>query len=241
MRTGVFPIGIDAEEFVAMAGSPVAQRQFARTRDSLHGRHLILGVDRLDYSKGIHERLRAFERFLEVYPRNRGRVSLMQVAPPSRVEVPAYMHIRRDLERLEGHINGRFAELDWVPIRYLNRSFPRRSLAGLYRAARIGIVTPFRDGMNLVAKEYVAAQSERDPGVLIISQFAGAARQLTDAIIVNPYDIRGVADALQRGIRMSLGERRERWSAMMASVKRDDVAAWRTSFIGTLRRVPAAA
>ena len=240
-HAAAFPIGIDANEFMAMAESPLALRQFERTRSSLLGCQLALGVDRLDYSKGLHERLRAYERLLEMYRENRNRVTLIQVAPPSRSDVPEYRMIRRDLERLTGHINGRFAELDWVPIRYLNRSFIRRSLAGLYRAARVGLVTPFRDGMNLVAKEYVAAQAEDDPGVLILSQFAGAARELSSALIVNPFDVQAVADAMQQALHMSVDERRERWSAMIPSLKRYDLRWWQRRFLAALDRRAAAA
>lgn len=240
-QSGAFAIGIDTEDFVQMADTTVAQRQFERTRESLHGSRLIIGVDRLDYSKGLHERFRAFERLLEVYPASHDRVSLMQVAPPTRSEVPEYRAIRRDLERLTGHINGRFGQPHWVPIQYMNRSFSRRHLAGLYRAAQVGLVTPFRDGMNLVAMEYVAAQAEEDPGVLVLSQFAGAAQVLPEAIIINPYDIQAVTDAIQHALRMSLDERRQRWLVNMDHLRRNDLAAWRDAFLGALSRIAAAA
>ena len=237
LRAGVFPIGIDAEEFAAMAQSTAAQRYQERTRQSLSGRKLIIGVDRLDYSKGLQERLQAFERFLEVYPKNRGRVTLMQVSPLTRTNVPEYRVIRRELERLTGHVNGRFAEFDWVPVRYLNKSFARSSLAGLYRAADVALVTPLRDGMNLVAMEYVAAQAEEDPGVLILSRFAGAVHQLPGAVVVNPYDPQGVADALARSLVMPAEERRERWARMMANLKRHDLTKWRLNFVRELKRL----
>ena len=240
-QSGAFAIGIDTEDFVQMADTTVAQRQFERTRESLQGSRLIIGVDRLDYSKGLHERFRAFERLLEVYPASHGRVSLMQVAPPTRSEVPEYRAIRRDLERLTGHINGRFGQPYWVPIQYMNRSFSRRHLAGLYRAAEVGLVTPFRDGMNLVAMEYVAAQAEENPGVLVLSQFAGAAQVLPEAIIINPYDIQAVTDAIQHALRMSLDERRQRWLVNMDHLRRNDLAAWRDAFLGALSRIAAAA
>ena len=174
IRTEAFPIGVDTTEFARMAESSSAKRECARTVASLRNRKLIIGVDRLDYSKGLHEKFVAFERYLERHKTARGGVILMQIAPPSRGDVAEYRSIRRELEQLTGHINGRFSEPDWVPIRYINRSFQRANLAGLYRAARVGLVTPFRDGMNLVAKEYVAAQAPGDPGVLVISRFAGA-------------------------------------------------------------------
>ncbi|MFQ5959143.1 MAG: trehalose-6-phosphate synthase, partial [Alphaproteobacteria bacterium] len=234
-RAGVFPIGIDADAFAELAESPESQRQLKRLRDSLQGRRMIIGVDRLDYTKGLVERLRAFEQLLETYPETRGQVSLMQIAPPSRIEVPEYGDIRRALEATAGHINGRFAEFDWVPIRYLNRPFSRRALSGVFRGSRIGLVTPLRDGMNLVAKEYVAAQDASDPGVLVLSRFAGAARQLDGAQIVNPYDLHAMAEALHRGLEMPLEERRERWSTMMEGLRRDDVTAWRNRFLSALR------
>ena len=168
------------------------------------------------------------------YPENRGRVSYIQIAPRSRDDVQDYIDIRRELESLSGSINSEYSEFDWTPLRYINRSFSRRALAGLFRIARIGLVTPLRDGMNLVAKEYVAAQSPRSPGVLVLSRFAGAARQAEGAIIVNPYDVQGVADALQRALNMPLAERKERWRTLVKGVRRDDVTAWRESFLERL-------
>ncbi len=195
---------------------------------------MVIGVDRLDYTKGLVERLQAFEQMLETYPAMRGTVTMLQVAPPSRGEVPEYADIRRALETTAGHINGRFAEFDWVPIRYLNKPFSRRALSGLLRGSRVGLVTPLRDGMNLVAKEYVAAQDADDPGVLVLSQFAGAAHQLDAALIVNPYDMNAVAEALHLGLSMPVEERRERWSEMMDGLRSDDVTAWRNRFLGAL-------
>ncbi len=235
---GAFPIGIDTQEFAALAEETEASQKTARLRASLHHRDLIIGVDRLDYSKGLIERFRAFERFLELFPARRSHVVLMQIAPSSRAEVPEYQEIRRSLERVSGHIVGRFAEPDWTPIRYLNRSFTRKVLAGYHRASRIGLVTPLRDGMNLVAKEYVAAQNPADPGVLVLSQFAGAAQELDTALIVNPFDIDGVAEAIERGLSMPLQERRERWKAMMDQLKRQDVTAWRQSFVAAVMAAP---
>ena len=229
-----FPIGIDAKAFARYATSKEAQEHAARMRRVLANRLAILGVDRLDYSKGLPERFRAFERLLAVYPENRGRVSYIQIAPRSRADVQDYIDIRHELESLSGSINSEYSEFDWTPLRYINRSFTRRALAGLFRLARIGLVTPLRDGMNLVAKEYVAAQSSRDPGVLVLSRFAGAARQADGAIIVNPYDVQGVADALQTALNMPLAERKERWRTLVEGVRRDDVTAWRESFLERL-------
>ena len=232
-----FPIGIDASVFTRFATTKEAGEHAARMRRVLNDRQAILGVDRLDYSKGLPERFRAFERLLADYPENRGRVSYIQIAPRSRDDVQDYIDIRHELESLSGSINSEYSEFDWTPLRYINRSFTRRALAGLFRIARIGLVTPLRDGMNLVAKEYVAAQSPRDPGVLVLSRFAGAARQADGAVIVNPYDVQGVADALQRALNMPLAERKERWRTLVEGVRRDDVTAWRESFLERLYAV----
>ena len=238
IRADVFPIGIDTEDFASLAASAEAAREADRLARLLPGGEIIIGVDRLDYTKGLVERFAAFEQLLEAYPDNRGRVTFLQIAPPSRSDVPQYAELKRTLEGMAGRINGRFAELDWTPIRYLNRPFIRRRLAALYRASRVGLVTPFRDGMNLVAKEYVAAQSEADPGVLVLSRFAGAAQQLTDALIVNPYDVAGMAQAIQHGLKMGLDERRERWRRMMTGLKQADVDNWRRSFVEALTATP---
>jgi trehalose 6-phosphate synthase len=233
-----FPISIDTEALTALAASAAHARQTERLRESLVGRDLIIGVDRLDYSKGLPQRFEAFHCLLETYPANRGRVSFMQIAPPSRTDVPEYQAIRKELETASGHTNGRFAEFDWVPIRYLNKSFTRRTLAGFFRVSRIGLVTPLRDGMNLVAKEYVACQNPEDPGVLVLSRFAGAAQELSAALIVNPYDVEAVAEALQRGLSMPLEERRERYEANMEVLRKHDIAKWRDDFVGALTAAP---
>ncbi len=239
LRLGVFPVGIDANGFAGVAASPETRRRAQGVERSLNGRSMIIGVDRLDYTKGIAERLDAFARLLETFPEYRGRVVFMQVAPPSRSKVPGYRTTRRVLETRTGHINGAYADVDWEPIRYLNRSYSQQALAGMYRAARIGLVTPLRDGMNLVAKEYVAAQDGEDPGVLVLSRFAGAASQLSAALIVNPHDIQGVAEAIVRGLTMPLAERQERWRAMMDELNDYDLDAWRNSFTSALRAAPA--
>jgi trehalose 6-phosphate synthase len=230
-----FPIGIDAAGFARQATTPEARRHTARAEKLLAGRQQIIGVDRIDYSKGLPERFRAFGRLLEDYPENRGQVSLMQVAPPSRAELDAYAEIRRELEELTGNINGRFADLDWTPIRYMTRSFTRRALAGLYRASRVALVTPLRDGMNLVAKEYVAAQRAEDPGVVVLSRFAGAAETMPEALIVNPHSAEGVAASLQAALTMPLDERRDRWQAIFNRICENDAASWAASFLSTLK------
>jgi len=232
---GVFPIGLDVDEVAAMAESDAAETQQNRMLQSMSGRRLIIGVDRLDYTKGLPNRLQAFEHLLEAYPENRGKVSLLQIAPSSRSDVPEYVDIRQELESESGRINGRFAEFDWVPIRYLNKSFTRQSLTGLYRAAAIGLVTPLRDGMNLVAKEYVAAQAPEDPGVLVLSRFAGAAHEMNAALIVNPYDTDDVVEAIQRGLNLTVEERIERWQSLMTTLRANNVHVWRGNFVAALR------
>ncbi len=236
-RAAVFPIGIDADGFAALAGDAEAAVISARLLKSGNG-HFMIGVDRLDYTKALVERFTAFECLLTAYPEHRGRVTLLQIAPPSRGDVPEYAALRTQLEAASGHINGRFAEFDWMPVRYLNRPFARRALAALYRGARVGLVTPFRDGMNLVAKEYVAAQDPHDPGVLVLSRFAGAAEQLDGALIVNPYDGEGVADAMQVALKMPIDERQARYRAMMAILRDHDLAAWRKTYLAALAAVP---
>jgi trehalose 6-phosphate synthase len=233
-RAEVFPIGIDTHNFAGLARSPEAYQLREEMVRSLGGRDLIIGVDRLDYSKGLKERMEAFERLLEQYPDNRNNATLVQIAPPSRTDIPEYMEVRSELQAASGRINGRFGDFNWVPIRYLNRAFSRQELAGLFQASKVAMVTPFRDGMNLVAKEYVTAQREADPGVLVLSRFAGAARQLETALIVNPHDTQSVAEALQRALHMPLEERRERWGAMMEGIRKDDVFAWRNRFVAAL-------
>ena len=233
-RAASFPIGIDVENVAATAAQSVGSRYRQRLHESLRERKLMLGVDRLDYSKGLLTRFVAFERLFEQFPATRGRITFMQIAPPTRSDVPEYLQIRRTLEEKAGHINGRFAEFDWTPLRYLNKSFNRRTLMGFLRAADIGLVTPIRDGMNLVAKEYVAAQDPDDPGVLVLSSFAGAARELDAALQVNPYDVDAVSEAMHEAYAMPLEERRERWSSMMNVLRRNDIAAWRENFVHAL-------
>ena len=233
-RVAALPVGIDTDNVAAFAKAAVGSRQTARLKRSLVGRDLMIGVDRLDYSKGLVSRLEAYEQLLASYPAHRGHVTLLQIAPPSRSDVPEYLEIRRELEATAGRINGAYAEFDWNPIRYLNKGFTRQTLAGFLRLSRVGVVTPLRDGMNLVAKEFVAAQDPKDPGVLIVSRFAGAARQLDAALVVNPYDVEGVAEAMQRALTMPLAERRERWQSMMAGLQRDHVHAWRERFMAAL-------
>ncbi len=230
IRAIACPIGIDTKEFVEAASSPIARLTYRRIRDSADGRDMIIGVDRLDYSKGLEERFLGYERFLVDRPEQRKEVFLLQIAPPSRGDVVTYQRIRAQLEGLSGRINGAYADMDWVPIRYVNQGFPRHVLAGIYRAARIGLVTPLRDGMNLVAKEYVAAQDPEDPGVLILSHFAGASLQMKEAVLVNPYSAEEMSDAIGMALAMSKEERIRRWRALMDVVESEDVLWWRRRF-----------
>jgi trehalose 6-phosphate synthase len=237
--TGVFPIGVDVDAIQREATESLTTDSVKRMLAGLLGRRLMIGVDRLDYSKGLVERFRAYERFLETHPENQNRVSFLQIAPLSRSDVRAYAEIRRDLEQTTGRTNGRFADTDWTPIRYLNRNFPHDVLMGFMRSALVGIVTPVRDGMNLVAKEFVAAQDPADPGVLILSTLAGAARELGSAVMVNPYDTRGMAHAIQQAFNMPLAERRERHQAMLDVLQRNSIVHWHTTFVDTLESLQA--
>jgi trehalose 6-phosphate synthase len=234
VRAQIFPIGIDVATVSAHAAAADGSRHMRRLRQSLSDRALMIGVDRLDYSKGLTARFQAYSHLLETFPRARGRTVLIQIAPPSRSEVPEYQDIRKSLAAAAGQINSRYGEFDWTPLRYINKSFSHQILTGFFRASRIALVTPLRDGMNLVAKEYVASQHAEDPGVLVLSCFAGAARELGEAVIVNPYDIEAVAEAILQGLNMPLGERKERWTAMMKVVERNDITAWRESFVRAL-------
>jgi trehalose 6-phosphate synthase len=229
------PIGIDFEAFTKTVNSTPARLSRYRIRQSAAGRDMIIGVDRLDYSKGLEERFLGYERFLRNRPDQHGEIFLLQIAPPSREDVTSYQQIRANLDALSGRINGEFADFDWVPIRYVNQGYPRDQLAGMYRAARVGLVTPLRDGMNLVAKEYVLAQDPEDPGVLILSEFAGAAQQLTDAVLVNPYSPDELADAIQYALTMPREERIRRWEALYANVRDEDVVWWRKRFTDALQ------
>jgi trehalose 6-phosphate synthase len=235
LSVGAFPVGIDAGRFRAFAEGGRGRREFERSRTALAGRDQIIGVDRLDYSKGLLRRFAAYEQMLEKHSDVHGRVELLQIAPVSRGEVKAYRDFRRELEQKAAQINGHYGRIDWTPVRYINRPVPRKALAGLHRASRVGLVTPMRDGMNLVAKEYVAAQDPDDPGVLVLSRFAGAAQQMTAAMLVNPYDATEVADALYRARSMSLDERRHRHAALVANVFGEDVTRWREDYLNTLQ------
>ena len=229
-----FPIGIDVESFFDLAHTPEADQIIERLNRRNLARAHIVGVDRLDYSKGLPERMKAFHRLLELYPDKQKTVTLMQIAPPTREDVAAYADIREELEQLSGAINGEYGDFDWTPVRYIHRNVPRDQLAALFRGSEVGLVTPLRDGMNLVAKEYVAAQDSDSPGVLVLSRFAGAAEDLQEALIVNPYDIDDIAHALEQALIMPLEERRERHQALFTRVRENDAKKWQQSFLATL-------
>lgn len=237
VQTGVFPIGIDVDDFLKARNSAFGRRTYDRMAASSAFRAMMVGVDRLDYSKGLEERLLGYEQFLKDNAEMRGDVFLLQVTPISRDEVDTYQDIRGRLEGLAGRINGEFADMDWQPIRYLNRTYRRDQLAGIYRAARVGLVTPLRDGMNLVAKEYVAAQNPDDPGVLVLSRFAGAAEQMGEALLVNPFSREELSDAIKRALDMPLEERKRKWAALMQVVRDTDVGVWRDDFVASLRAI----
>src|SRR5690606_33072433 len=230
-----YPIGIDVDEVAAMARKK-GSRQLVALKSELARRKLIISVDRLDYSKGLLERFAAFEHLLEIEPDHGRDVSFVQLAPSSRADVQGYREIRRELDRAAGRINGKWGELGWAPLRYINRQYNRATLMPLLGASQVGLVTPLRDGMNLVAKEYVASQPQEDPGVLVLSRFAGAAHDLQDgALIVNPYDIEGMAHALNMALRMPLAERKDRHQRLMRILREHDLAAWKNRFLDDLR------
>ena len=234
-RLAVFPIGIDAEKFETAAAKAVSHPDVSRLRRSLNGERLAIGVDRLDYSKGLVNRIRAFDRMWTMNPSLVRSVSLLQIATPSRGSIEAYGNLQNEVARLVSDVNGRHGEVDWTPIRYLNKGFGQAVLAGLYRTAQVGVVTPLHDGMNLVAKEYVAAQNPADPGVLVLSKFAGAANELDTALMVNPHDVDGMARVLATALSMPLTERRMRYEAMMDKLKRHTIRDWFADFIQALQ------
>jgi trehalose 6-phosphate synthase len=239
LHAGAFPIGIDVQEFNQLTQGADAVDMYERMRREYSRRKLLVGVDRLDYSKGLPQRLRAFRELLAKYPDTRNSATLIQIASPSREDVSAYTDILHELESLCGSINGNYGELDWMPVRYMHRTVARSRLPGLYRASRVALVTPLRDGMNLVAKEFIAAQDPEDPGVLVLSRFAGAAEQLKEALLVNPYDTEGTAAAIHVALQMPVEERRERHQALLATIRKTDVHWWCDSFLHLLGQTEA--
>ena len=234
VRAGAFPIGIDVDEFAELTHAKEASDMYERMSSEFSRRKILLGVERLDYSKGLPQRLHMFKRLLKKYPENLGSATLMQIASPSRETLGTYSDLLQELESLCGAINGNFGELDWMPVRYIHRNVARKRLPGLYRLARVALVTPLRDGMNLVAKEFVAAQNPADPGVLVLSRFAGAAERLHGALLVNPYDPEGFADAVQQALQMPLAERQARHQKLLQQIRDQDVHWWRKTFLKAL-------
>jgi len=235
------PIGIDADAFAKIAMRAAKAKDTLRLIESLAGRAFIIGVDRLDYTKGLPNRVEGFSRLLERYEEHRGKVSYLQVAARSREDVVSYQELKRELDRAAGEVNGKFGDYDWVPLRYITRPMARNTIAGFYNVARVGLVTPLRDGMNLVAKEFVAAQPPDDPGVLILSEFAGAAEEMTEAIIINPHDADSITEALHKALTMPLDERKERHQALLAKVRASSAKAFCDRFLGALEELPKAA
>ena len=241
IRLGVFPVEIDAHEFVSQAHDAWRSDATERLRQSLQGQRLIVGIDRLDPTKGLIQRLAGYRRLLETRPDWRRNVTLLQIAAESRTDVGAYQDLRLALDTEAGAINSEWGEPDWTPTRLIARGGTRSAVAGYMREASVGLVTPLRDGMNLVAKEFVAAQDPQDPGVLVLSRFAGAARQLSSALLVNPHDSDEMAEALDRALCMPLAERQERWQTSWDAIEGQTPAAWGRNFIGALLRVSATA
>jgi trehalose 6-phosphate synthase len=227
-------IGIDTRGFATTARKAAFGTDAQRMKDSMGDRQLIVGAERLDYTKGLPHRLRGFGALLANFPEHLNRVTYLQVAARSRNEVATYRDLRRELDQLAGRINGDYAEFDWTPVRYVARAVARDTLAGFYRAADVGLVTPLRDGMNLVAKEYVAAQDPEKPGVLVLSSFAGAAESMDGALLVNPLDAEAMAEQLDRALKMPLGERKERWSSMMHGLEEQTASRWAENFLAEL-------
>ena len=232
------PIGIATREFAEVASRSVRAADPRRLVASLGGKALVIGAERLDYSKGLPERLQGFAALLRDHPEHLNRVTYLQVAARSRDDIGSYRDLRREIDRLAGTINGDYADIDWTPVRYVARAVSRECLAGFLRVARVGLVTPIRDGMNLVAKEYVAAQDPEDPGVLVLSRFAGAAEAMTEALLVNPLDAEGMGNVLDRALRMPLEERRERHGAMFRRLEANTVIDWARGFLRALEGEP---
>ena len=235
----VDPIGIEVASFTAAATRSASAGAATALAQSLGTRQLAISVDRLDYAKGLPNRIHALDHLFRVHPEHRRRVTFLQVAAPSREELVDYRTLRRELDRAVGDVNGRYSEPDWTPIRYITRAVRRTTLAGFHRLSQLGVVTPLRDGMNLVAKEYVAAQNPADPGVLLLSRFAGAAEDMQEALIVNPYDAEEIAEAMHRGLTMPLEERQERQKALLARIRASSAKQFCGRFLAALAPDPA--
>ena len=236
VRLGVFPVEIEPHGFAELAARMARAPDVARLRRSLLGQHLIVGIERLDPTKGLLQRLNGLRELFERSPKWLRRATMLQIAATSRKDVASYRQLRETLDREAGKLNADLAEADWQPLRFVSRAVDRALVAGYLRHARVGLVTPLRDGMNLVAKEFVAAQKPDDPGVLVLSRFAGAAQQLDGALTINPHDAHAMADALDRALAMPLGERRERWQACWAAIAHRSPLVWGRSFVAALLR-----
>jgi trehalose 6-phosphate synthase len=234
-RVIAFPIGIDTEGFAKSAVRAIRSVEATRLKQSLNDRLLIVGVDRMDYSKGVSTRFEAIDDLLTEWPDQAAKFTYLQITPPSRSDVLPYQTLRREVEHAAGHVNGKYSHIDWAPIRFVVRAVSRSALAGIYRSSRIGLVTPWRDGMNLVAKEYVASQDPADPGVLVLSRFAGAAAELKTALLVNPLDPSEIGATIYRALKMGLPERRERWEAMMEVLRNNTIDDWSANFLKALK------
>ncbi|MDC0610415.1 trehalose-6-phosphate synthase [Vibrio sp.] len=237
-QTGVYPIGIETDDLLQLAEKGKKSKEYQQVKAELGDRKLIIGVDRLDYSKGIFHRFQSYDQMLKNHSELRRKQVYMQVAPTSRGDVKAYSQLAKQVEQAAGHVNGTHADFDWTPIRYINRGFRRNTIMALYNLSHVGFVTPLRDGMNLVAKEFVAAQDPDDPGVLILSEMAGASAELEAALIVNPYDTEAVAETLAQAMQMPLDERIDRWKKMMAVLRQNDIHAWQKNFRQDLKAHP---
>ncbi len=238
VRIGIFPVGVETAQLSQLARR-AAQAPFVRdVVESLADRTMIIGVDRSDYSKGIALRMEAFDRFLSTHSDWRGKVTYLQITPKTRSEIQEYADMERQIDETAGRINGTYGEASWTTIRYVKRVHSRAVLAGFYRSARAALVTPLRDGMNLIAKEYVSAQDAENPGVLILSRFAGAAVELEAALLVNPYDPESVGTAIARALSMPLDERRTRHDAMFQVLLANNVKLWGERFLINLTRPP---
>ncbi|WP_196257969.1 alpha,alpha-trehalose-phosphate synthase (UDP-forming) [Pelagibacterium limicola] len=235
-----FPIGSDPDAFARLATSPNAQKMHKRVARAMNGRAVLLGVDRLDYSKGLPQRVQSYEKLLENNANLRRTVHMIQIAPPSRDTIKEYQVISDELDAAVGRLTGRFAEPDWLPITYVKRAYSQASLAGLYRLARVGLVTPLRDGMNLVAHEYIGAQDPEDPGVLVLSRFAGAAELFHEALLINPFDTDETAEAMRQAIAMPLDERKARWKRLMETARAHNVDHWAANYLDALAGTRAA-
>lgn len=237
IKVEAFPMGVDYSGIQEMVGKKETLEAAKRIRQDIGVKHIILGVDRLDYSKGIPERLQAVERLLEENPGYVGKISFVQISVPSRIQIPEYYRMKQEVENAVGRINGRFSQGSWAPIYYHSRALPFEELILYYLAADVCLVTPLRDGMNLIAKEYVATQDPQK-GMLVLSEFAGAAEELKEGVIVNPYSIPSIVRGLKEALEMKVEERRRRMNQMRKRLRRNNVEKWGAAFLERLRQSP---